>query len=130
MGLEPVWLQNALPVLQLHCENDDFEALGFRMPREAILGMEPVWLQSGLPVFHCHCENDDFGAFGFRKPWEAFLCLQPVWLSENPSIAFKMRRCGKTEIALRESCRPPPRAPVGENNSTAHLCEQIEVNSD
>ena len=94
------------------------------------MGLEPVWLQSALPVFHCHCEDDDFGALGFRKPWEAFLCLKPVWLSENPIIAFKMRRCGKTEIAVRESCRPPPRAPVGENNSTAHLCEQIEVNSD
>ena len=40
LGLEPVWLQNALPVLQLHCDNDDFGALGFRMPREAFLGPE------------------------------------------------------------------------------------------
>ena len=79
LGLDPVWLQNAIPLLKLYYGNDDFGALELRRPRNAILGLDTVWAQSALPLLKLYYGNDDFGALGLRRPPEAILGLDPVW---------------------------------------------------
>jgi len=77
LGLGPRSSQNAIFLLRVYYENDDFGCLGLQGSGAEISGLGRRSLQNSIFLLKVYYENDDFGSPGLQKPGEEILDRRP-----------------------------------------------------